>query len=334
MTMMRVHIMRYLSFTVLFCSLFISKFSFALACYAVVNNSDIATETVRVDDIIIPESAENGSIIWRSEIYNRKVKCNQAGVDEYAYFYPFPNITPEELPKGMKFGLVYNGTSYDLESSGSKIKTDIYVKKGGEGNGNINVQVYIKKNGTISGGYNGDLPVYQLDGVGGLNGTPGSNYKFNLSNLSNIVTGDCTYTLNGIQSTTPVNVNDDLISNGQTISSVGSMSVTCTPVEKLKNRTANMDLYTKSSSGDKFFGTDKDGLGYQLIMNGSTITPSSTLSSPLSVSFTLDNNAKSSLNVDQKVSLLSADKDWLYQNSEITATSKNPDLKMKVNSFQ
>jgi hypothetical protein len=332
--MMRVHIMRYLSFTVLFCSLFISKFSFALACYAVVNNSDIATETVRVDDIIIPESAENGSIIWRSEIYNRKVKCNQAGVDEYAYFYPFPNITPEELPKGMKFGLVYNGTSYDLESSGSKIKTDIYVKKGGEGNGNINVQVYIKKNGTISGGYNGDLPVYQLDGVGGLNGTPRSNYRFHLSNLSNIVTGDCTYTLNGIQSTTPVNVNDDLISNGQTISSVGSMSVTCTPVEKLKNRTANMDLYTKSSSGDKFFGTDKDGLGYQLIISGSTIAPSVTSGSPLLVPFKLDGSAKASINVDQKVSLLSAGKDWLYQNSEVTAKSKNPDLHMKLNSFQ
>lgn len=331
---MRVHIMRYLSFTVLFCSLFISKFSFALACYAVVNNSNIATETVRVDDIIIPESAENDSIIWRSEIYDRKVKCNQAGIDEYAYFYPFPNIAPENLPKGMKFGLVYNGTSYDLESSDSKIKTDIYVEKGGEGYGNIKVQVYIKKNGTISGGYNGDLPVYQLDGFGGLNGTPGSNYRFHLSNLSNIVTGDCTYTLNGIQSTTPVNVNDDLISNGQTISSVGSMSVTCTPVEKLKNRTAKMDLYTTSASGGDFFSTDKDGLSYQLIMNGSTITPSSTFSSPLSVSFKLDNNAKSSLNVDQKVSLLSADKDWLYKNSEITATSKNPDLKMKVNSFQ
>lgn len=326
--------MRYLSFTVLFCSLFISKFSFALACYAVVNDSDIATETVRVDDVIIPESAENGSIIWRSEIYNRKVKCNQAGVDEYAYFYPFPNITPEELPEGMTFGLVYNGIYYDLESSGSKIKTDIYVKKGEEGNGNINVQVYIKKNGTISGGYNGDLPVYQLDGVGGLNGTPGSNYKFNLSNLSNIATGNCSYTLNGIQSTTTVNVNDNLISNGQTINSVGSVSVTCTPLGRLKNRTANMHLYTTNTSGGDFFSTDKDGLSYQLIMDGNTITPSLTLSSPLPVSFTLDNNAKGSLTFDQKIFLLSADKDWLYQNSEITAVSKNPDLKMKMDSFK
>lgn len=327
--------MRYLSFTVLFCSLFISKYSFALDCYAIVDGSSITNETVRVDDIIIPESAENGSIIWRSDVYNRKVKCNKAGVSENAYFYPFPNIKPEALPAGMKFGLVYNGTSYDLESSGSKIKTDIYVRQGGEGEGNIEVQVYIKKSGTISGGYNGDLPIYQLDGEGGLNNaSDAKNYRFKLSNLSNIVTGDCKYTLNGIQSTTPVNVNDNLISNGQTISSVGSMSVTCTPVEKLKNRTANMDLYTKISSGDEFFGTDKDGLGYQLIIPGSTIKPSATSGSPLLVPFKLDGSAKASINFDQKVSLLSADKDWLYQNSEVTAKSKNPDLEMKVNSFK
>ncbi|MET4861933.1 hypothetical protein [Morganella morganii] len=327
--------MRCLFFVVFVCSFFISKFSFALECYAVVNDSEITTETVSVDDIIIPESAEDESIIWRSEEYSRTVKCNKAGVDEHVYFYPFPNIKPESLPKGMIFGLIYNGTSYDLTTSGMKIQTDILVPKNGEKYGNINVQVYIKKNGSISGGYDGELPIYQLDGVGGLNNSPNAkNYRFHLSNLSNIATGNCSYTLNGIQSTTPVSVNDNLISNGQTINSVGSVSVTCTPQDRLKNRTAKMDLYTTSASGGDFFSTDKDGLSYQLIMNGSTITPSSIFSSPLSVSFKLDNNAKSSLNVDQKVYLLSADKDWLYQNSEITATSKNPDLKMKVNSFQ
>ncbi|HBH7054410.1 TPA: hypothetical protein KV183_003911 [Morganella morganii] len=327
--------MRCLFFVVFVCSFFISKFSFALECYAVVNGSDITTETVSVDDIIIPESAEDKSIIWSSEEYSRTVKCNKAGVDEHVYFYPFPNITPESLPKGMIFGLIYNGTPYDLTTSDMKIQTDILVPKNGEMYGKINVQVYIKKNGSISGGYNGELPIYQLDGVGGLNNSSNAkNYRFHLSNLSNIATGNCFYTLNGIQSSTTVNVNDNLISNGQTINSVGSVSVTCTPQDRLKNRTAKMDLYTTSASGGDFFSTDKDGLSYQLIMNGSTITPSSTFSSPLSVSFKLDNNAKSSLNVDQKVSLLSADKDWLYQNSEITATSKNPDLKMKVNSFQ
>lgn len=333
--MMRVRIMKYLYFSLFACSFFVSKFSFALDCYAVVNGSDITTETVNVDDIIIPESAEDKSIIWSSEVYSRAVKCNKAGVDEDVYFYPFPNIKPESLPKGMIFGLIYKGVYHDLTKPDMKIPTDIHVTKENGGKGDITVQVYIKKNGAISGGYDGELPIYQLDGVGGLNNSPNAkNYRFHLSNLSNIVTGNCSYTLNGIQSTTPVNVNDDLISNGQTISSVGSMSVTCTPVEKLKNRTANMDLYTKSSSGDKFFGTDKDGLGYQLIIPGSTISPSVTSGSPLLVPFKLDGSAKASINFDQKVSLLSADKDWLYQNSEVTAKSKNPDLHMKLNSFQ
>lgn len=326
--------MRYLCFAVFISSFFISKFSFALACYAVVDGRNITTETVRVDDIIIPESSANGAIIWQSEKYTRNIKCNEAGVDEYVYFYPFPEIEPESLPQGMIFGLIYNGVSYDLTSSKSKIKTDIYVRKGQEATGVVNVQVYIRKNGLISGGYSGVLPVYQLDGVGGINGTAAKNYKFNLSNLSNVATGNCTYTLNGSQMTNLINVNDNLILNGHTISSVGSASVSCTPVDKLKNRTANMDLYVTNSSGGDFFGTDKDGLSYQLIMSGRTITPSITSGSPLTVPFELDVNAKGSLKFDQKVFLLSPDKDWLYQNSEGTSKSKNPNLKMKVNSFK
>ncbi|MGM1345382.1 hypothetical protein [Morganella morganii] len=326
--------MRCLYFAIFISSFFISKFSFALACYAVIDGQNKTFETVSVDDIIIPESSANGEVIWQSEKYTRNVTCNEAGTDEYVYFYPFPKIDPASLPKGMIFGIVYNGKSYDLTSSNSKIQTDIYVNKGKEAKGIINVQVYIKKNGVISGGYDGDLPVYQLDGVGGLNSSTAKNYRFNLSNLSNIVTGDCTYTLNGIQGVNQINVNDNLISSGQTISSVGSASVYCTPVDKLKNRIANIDLYTTDSSGGGFFGTDKDGLGYQLIIGGSTITPSLTSGLPLTVPFKLDANARGSMSFDQKVFLTSPDKDWLYQNSEVTAKSKNPNLKMKVNTFK
>lgn len=326
--------MRYLCFAVFISCFFISKVSFALECYAIIDGKDQYAETVRVNDIIIPESSADGAIIWQSPRYTRHVKCNKADVDEYAYFYPFPKIAPASLPKGMTFGLIYNGTSYDLTSSNFKIKTDIFVKKGQEGSGVVNVQVYIKKNGIISGGYNGDLPIYQLDGVGGINSWGGKNFRFNLSNLNNVTTGSCTYSLNGIQRARPINVNDNLILNGQTISSVDSVSVYCTPADKLKNRTANMDLYIINSSGGQYFGTDKDGLSYQLIMSGTIITPSVTSGSPRTIPFKLDVNAKGSLDFDQKVFLLSADKDWLYQKGEITANSKSPNLRMKVNSFE
>ena len=327
--------MRYLCFAVFFCSFFVSKHSFALSCYAVVGGQELTTETARVDDIIIPESSSDDSIIWKSPTYTRTIKCNEAGVSEFVYFYPFPNITLASLPQGMIFGIVYNGTSYDLTSSGMKIKTNIYVTPGSTQTGVINVQVYIKKKGVISGGYNGILPIYQLDGQGGLNNSPtAKNYKFNLSNLEHITTGSCDYTFNSNHSANQINVDDNLISNGQIINSIGLASISCMPMDVLKNRTANISLYTTDSLGGNYFSTDKDGLNYQLIMSGSTITPSVTSGSPLTVPLKLNSNAKGTLTFDQKVSLLSTDNDWLYQNSEITATSKNPNLKMNVHSFE
>ncbi|MBS0849352.1 hypothetical protein [Citrobacter sp. JGM124] len=308
-----------------------SNFSFALDCYAVINNVKETTDSESVADIIIPESAQNGEIIWRSMEYTRNIYCDKADVDEYVYFYPFPDKTT--LPAGMSFGLVYNGKTYDLTTS--KIQTDIHVSKGGSQTGQITVQVFIKKTGNISSGFNGDLAIYQLDGQGGINSNnDAKNFKFSLKNLSNIATGNCTYSLNGIPSTKPININDNLISNGQTLTSIGSASVSCTPVDLLKNRIVNMKLYTNSSSGNSLFSTDKSGLGYQLSMSGKTILPSTTSSSPVEINFSLDANGNATKNFDQNIFLTNADETWLYQNNQTTATSTNPNLAMSIDSFE
>ncbi|CAK9886564.1 MAG: hypothetical protein XXXJIFNMEKO3_03009 [Candidatus Erwinia impunctatus] len=316
-------------------SLMIPKLSFALNCYAYVNNSYVTSETVKVDDIVIPESAQNGQVIWSSPQYERKVKCDNAYIKEYVYFYPFPRVDYSTLPAGMSFGIIYNGTDYPLSSTTEKIKTDIEVPKNGSKEGTINVQVYIKKTGNISGGFKSDLPVYQLDGVGGLNTSSGAkNFKFSLSNLSSIATGKCSYSFNSASETNEISINDDLISSGKIISAVGTASISCTPVDMLKNKTVKMNLYTNSSSTDSLFKTGKDGLGYQLLISGGVISPSVTSSSPLVVNYSLDENGKGSKTFGQKVFLTSIDEDWIYQNDTSTVESNKPNLGMSVSSFE
>lgn len=316
-------------------SLLISKFAFALDCYAVINGANITSEIVKVDDIIIPESAGNGQVIWSSPEYTRQIMCNNAGVGESVYFYPFPRVDYSSLPAGMSFGIIYNGTDYPLSSSTKNIKTDIFVPKGGSQTGTIKVQVYIKKVGDIAGGFEGDLPIYQLDGVGGLNSsTSAKNFRFSLSNLSNVATGKCSYALSGVSGTNEISINDDLISSGKVITSVGTASVSCTPINLLKNRIVKMNLYTNSPSSDSLFKTDKDGLSYQLLMSGSVISPSITSSSPLVVSYSLDGNGEGTKSFDQKVFLTSINEDWIYQNDTTIVQSNNPNLEMSVNSFE
>lgn len=327
--------MKFFYFFILFSVFFFPRISFALDCYAVINGNNEITETVRVNDIILPESAKDGEIIWRSDEYTRTVMCNNANLQENVYFYPFPRVSPSDLPKGMVFGITYNGASYDLTSSLTNIKTDIVVPKNGSKTGVIKVQVYIKKNGTISGGYDKDLAVYQLDGVGGLNNSSNANnFKFYLSNLKNVATGVCSTSFSGLTETKSININDNLISNGQLINSIGSASVSCTPANILANRKVNMNLYTMNSSSDQLFRTDKNGLYYQLLTSGVIVSPSNTSSSPVKVTFSLNGNGQGSSSFDQKIFLTDKNEDWLYSNNTTTATSKNPNLGMSVQSFE
>lgn len=327
--------MKIIFFSILVFSLLTSKFALALNCYSIVNNEKKTSEIVQVSEIIIPESAENGQTIWTSPEYSREIMCDSAGKNESAYFYPFPNVDVSKLPTGMSFGIIYNGIDHEITKDKEKILTDIIVPKGGQNTGTIRIQLYIKKTGVITGGFADDLDLYQLDGEGGLNNaTNRQNFRLSLSNLSDIVTGTCTYSWSGFSETNDIRINDDLILSGQTIPSTGNALVSCTPENNLKNRTVIMNLYTKTSSRDSLFKTDKDGLGYQLLISGNVITPSTSSSSPLTVSFILDDNGQGNKNLDQKVFLTSHDEDWIYQSDTTNAESNNPNLEMKVKSFE
>lgn len=302
-------------------SSFIPNMAYALDCVAIVDGKEITTETARVDDIVIPEFAANNEKIWESDIYVRQVECSK-GVDENVYFYPFPNLKTSDLPSGMKFGLVYNGTEYDLKE-GMKIKTDIIVKPNQSATGTINVQVFIKKSGEITKGYNGNLPIYQLDGEGGLNNNSGAkNFRFHLSNLNNVATSNCTYVIKSKNEKNNVAISDNLISPGITLSAIGDISASCTRGELLNNRYAVFDMYTTNSGGGSGFDTDKDGLSYDLTMDNKILNPSNVKNKPVSVKVKLDASGKGTLDIGQRVHLESAEKSWLYTNATVAISNK------------
>ncbi len=309
------------------------KIAYALDC-SVTDVPDII-EKVRVNDIVIPETSPDGSIIWKSKNYHRHVVCEN-GIDEDVYFYPFPELKEDEIPNGMEFVLSYNGKLYPLNEIQKEcanhtmrcLKTDIKVEKKKKSIGDVDVQLLIKKVGLISEPINDELPVYQLDGKLGLNKIH-QNYRLVLTNLKKVATGTCEYAFNKIKNSHSIAINDDLLSKGITIDKIASLSVSCVPVSLLKNRIVDTNIYATDSVNGSLFGTNKEGLGYSLILDNNYLTPDN----PVNLSVKLDENAKADISINQELKLSSPDKNWLYQKDTKT-TSDNPKLKVKVSNFE
>lgn len=318
------------TFIMMLC-LFYANSASALECYAMINGIEKPADTVEVKDIIIPTSTKNGEIIWESDEYKRDIVCRK-GIGEYVYFYPFPNLKSSDLPAGMSFGLIFNGEDYPLVV-GQQIETKIYAPPGGgDVKGTVDVKVYIKKTGAISSGFSTALPIYQLDGKGGINSSKGKNFIFSLTNLENIATADCTYQIKSNKTKNDLLISDVLLaSTGKTIGDVGTMSVSCQPYDLLSGRTAVFDIST-TSSGSDLFGTNKDGLSYYLMMNNKTLKPANTSSNPSEVSFILDSTGNASASIDQIFTLDNTNHDWLYT-ADTATTSNDPKLTATVRNF-
>lgn len=309
----------------------VSNTAHALDCVAIIDNKEKTTQDVEVNNIVIPESSGNGVIIWESDTYTNDVECSK-GVDEYVYFYPFPKVDVSSIPSGMVFGIIYNNQSYDLTSTKQKIQTDIIVKPNQVAKGKISVKVYIKKSGPISNdGFSGKLPIYQLDGKGGLNTNSGAkNFRLTLSNLSNIATANCSSSFSNLKKKNNLLIDDDLISSGILLNSIGSISVTCTPVNVIGNRVAVFNLYTTTT--DSQFGTNKAGLVYDLIVDNNTLKASTKKNNPIRVKFALDSSGKNSKNINQHVILNSIQENWLYIQSADTI-SNDPKIQAELIQF-
>ncbi|MES3576042.1 hypothetical protein [Enterobacter cloacae] len=89
-------------------------------------------------------------------------------------------------------GIIYNGRDLGIVQTGSKEQTDIYVNGTSPSKGAIKFQVYLQKTGDIGGGTSfKSIAVFQLDGKGGINATPGSNYRYSAGGINNIKVTNC-----------------------------------------------------------------------------------------------------------------------------------------------
>ncbi|MDD9338603.1 MAG: hypothetical protein PV362_02870 [Providencia heimbachae] len=322
--------MRFIYLFVFIAVSIITNTAHALDCVAIINTNVETKQNIEVNDVVIPESSANGAIIWESGTYANDIECSK-GIDEYAYFYPFPDVDVSTIPSGMVFGIIYNNQSYDLSNTKQKIKTDIMVKPNQTAKGTISVKVYIKKSGSISNGFSGQLPIYQLDGEGGLNTNVGAkNFRLTLSNLSNIATANCSSSFSNLKKKSNLLIDDNLISSGTLLNSIGNINVTCTPANVIGNRMAIFNIYTTTT--DSQFGTNKEGLTYDLLMDNNTLKASNKKNNPIRVTFKLDNSGKNSKNINQHVTLNSTQGNWLYAQDTETI-SNDPKVQAELIQF-
>ncbi|UAN50285.1 hypothetical protein KGP26_21465 [Serratia sp. JSRIV002] len=172
--------------------------AYALKC---VNASDQSFSFVEnIGSVAVPITAPNGTLIWRSENRTMTITCwkDFGGTTEspYAYFNP----ASASLGAGIRVGMNFNGTDVPNIFSASKLavpgvrvpecfNTEAVCKPITSTTFTISYYIYINKYGTPSGSnYSGPntLAVFQLDGVGGLNITPNSNYRYSTTNMQGI----------------------------------------------------------------------------------------------------------------------------------------------------
>ncbi|MFS1537926.1 MAG: hypothetical protein ACL7BU_03710 [Candidatus Phlomobacter fragariae] len=96
---------------------------------------------------MIPKDSKNGEKIWIFELFNRNVEFISQET-EPVYFYYFPEVDKLNIPKGMKFGITYNGQDTDLDPNikeiNKRIKPNTTVIANKPERGTVQVRLYIK----------------------------------------------------------------------------------------------------------------------------------------------------------------------------------------------
>lgn len=189
--------------------LLLSTFSFqanALECR-------LGTITGQVNDyenvgtLKIPATLPIGSRLWTSQSYTRNLACwayqSVKPQGEMSYFYPNPD--GKVIGEGIGIGIIYNGQDLGIITNGgtsaSRVSTGSWINPGPNGTNaptnptmlNVTVQLYLEKTGNITNSTAGvdELKVFQIDGEGGINNKPDSNYGLTLSGLHGIEVMQC-----------------------------------------------------------------------------------------------------------------------------------------------
>lgn len=110
------------------------------------------------------------------------------------YFYGNP--AGDVVRPGIGMGLIYNDAALGIVKAGSKVQTDIRRLNNKPEKGQAKYKIYLEKIGEIKEGGNDAMAVFQLDGAGGINSTPGKNYRYILHGMAGIKVSNCSVTIN------------------------------------------------------------------------------------------------------------------------------------------
>lgn len=181
-----------------------STSSYALTCKRT-NGGDPLNQTITLDHQINVSTANLApkTVLWRSQTFTSTFKCsdtNNFPEGENAYLWWDPSSQMSSIDKSLEVGVTYMGMdNKPAPNANSKIGPGT-VCNGRPGRCTppalpqtitISYSIYIKATGNPppSTGIitdNGPYALFQVDGVGGLNNQPNSNFRAYVSGLGNI----------------------------------------------------------------------------------------------------------------------------------------------------
>lgn len=313
--------------------IFIIFLSFASRSFGMICSDDNGkvANTIEIDDVIlVPESAAIGDVIWSSPLITTMVTCDSS-VSENVFIYPFPTFNKNTLPSGLSLELVVNDEKIlDKQTLNPESEWLLGPSKR-KHRGKVVSRLMIKKTAkNIENKDLGDIPLYQVDGKGGLNGT--KSLRVSLANLKSIVGVSCQSTISTISNNSLININDDLMIRGSKTAVIANLALSCTPVDSVKNKTVTISVLpsgTYNNAGG-LFKTNREGLVFNLMVGDSLIKADT---SDNKITMRLDSSGKGVLPVYQNLSLTNSSSAWLFDNSVTTASSNSVKLNTIVKSF-
>lgn len=310
-------------------------FSTKAFCMVCVDSNNSVSNTVNINSpVLVLKSANIGDVIWSSPINTTTVTCsiNKGEPSDRVYVYPFPTFDARTLPSGLSTRLIINGVTIDQNVEKQLLTpTADWTVTQSKHTGDVTSQlVLVKSANTIENKKLGTIPLYQLDGKGGLNGA--NSLRISLSGLSNIIGVTCTSAFNKVSESPSLLINDDLISSGKTTTAIANLAVSCTPIESVKNKTLTLSVLPSNSYANEngLFKTNRTGLLYRLTVGTTSINAAT---SDNNIHFILNSSGKGSLPVYQSLYLTDNTANWLYDKSVTTATSNSVKLTTKVKSI-
>lgn len=312
---------------------FISLASSKVMALDCVGTGGMVLDSVTLDKMVYLANASNGDIIWRSDVFTRNITCS-SGMTENVYIYAYPFMAPggtETLPQNVEMGLIFDGVdlgtmSTDSTLIGRRKDTGWKVTSGNPlvKNG-VTFQTYLKKTGDISTSGVTSITLFQLDGVGGLNTSPGAkNYKFNISGWNNVGTIDCIPTVTN--STFSFTTLTDQAFAGSANNQVNNptISVACSGDSSSLNMTKSISGRLDLAGTGSSFSTNKEGLTLNIFYEGTELIPNDDII--VTIPITAGNGNKIfQFDVKPKLSTLQLNNpSWLFSTTDEAISSSIP----------